>query len=53
MCYSHWQAVPEVERRELVRAAGRWHRGRGNLADLREAQWACIEALNPPSREAY
>lgn len=45
MCRSCQGRVPAVERARLSDAMGRWRTGTSTLADLREAQWACVEAL--------
>lgn len=45
MCRGHWQAVPNGVAAALNDAMWRWRQGSGTLADLRDAQWACVEAI--------
>lgn len=47
MCPRHWREVPPDLKGDLGFATRRWRRGRANLVELRDAQWACVESIAP------
>ena len=47
MCRTHWHQAPAAIRREVYGALRRWNDGTADLADLRDAQWAAVEAVMP------
>lgn len=47
MCREHWLQVPRHLQDTLRAVAGRWARGDAvTLSDVRDAQWACVEAIS-------
>lgn len=46
MCKPHWEQVPVSLQANLSLEMRGWQWGDGTFGDLRDAQWACVEALN-------
>lgn len=45
MCSPHWKLVPIELKRAMNDVMRRWNRNEAMLSDLRDAQWACVEAM--------
>lgn len=45
MCNEHWRQVPNELRTNLRVEYRRWDEEDSTLEELREAQWACVEAI--------
>lgn len=46
MCSHHWSKVPKHARDDLSQEMDRWRYMSASLAELRDAQWACVEAIS-------
>jgi hypothetical protein len=45
MCPQHWAMVPSDLRERLREVVAVWHRSGRVYDEMREAQWACVDAL--------
>lgn len=45
MCDAHWASVPPGLQQNVRYILNRWRRNEITLAEVRAAQWACVEAL--------
>jgi hypothetical protein len=45
MCRAHWREVPPNRRAALSDTLFEWKQNTITLEDLREAQWACVKAI--------